>query len=434
MKRDLLDASWLPEDFSVQIASAKRTVVERSGMHGWYPYYGGFSEAFVSSAISYLRATGSDVVLDPWAGSGTTGLVAARHGISSIGIEINPIMCDFAAAKSPAVHKYSTLVNRYLDDLDQVLAVQNFELEHPSQLFDSVAGSLFQQYLAAAPDFEVGVGDSLGAALKCGSYLDPIKAFLRAVAYSVLRRNVAISAGSNPTWTKVGQKVKLDQAEFLKQIRKSASAMLSDVEAYFSERMIAHQGILNADSRHIPLATNSVDVVITSPPYLTRLDYVVSTTPELLATIGHDAVRLLRYETMGSTLIRRGKPNVRDFGSRTCDDFLTAVRGHTTKAAVSYYLKNFEQYFADAQAVLSEIWRVCRTGARGLLVVQNSYFKEVECDLGKIYVEMAESLGFGARVLRRERVRVALANVNKRSQEHSASKQYYEDVVHFWKH
>lgn len=36
------------------------------------------------------------VVLDPFAGSGTTGMVALRHGRSFIGVELNPTYCEMA--------------------------------------------------------------------------------------------------------------------------------------------------------------------------------------------------------------------------------------------------------------------------------------------------------------------------------------------------
>src|SRR4051794_18847070 len=38
-----------------------------------------------------------------------------------------------------------------------------------------------------------------------------------------------------------------------------------------------------ADSRSLPLADESADFVLTSPPYCTRIDYVVSTSFELAA-------------------------------------------------------------------------------------------------------------------------------------------------------
>ncbi|MBC6423004.1 MAG: hypothetical protein GDA43_18470 [Hormoscilla sp. SP5CHS1] len=70
------------------LASAKRSRKERMRVHAWHPYYAGYSEAFVSSAIAYLNLNSalSPLLLDPWNGSGTTGLVASRWGNSNPGI------------------------------------------------------------------------------------------------------------------------------------------------------------------------------------------------------------------------------------------------------------------------------------------------------------------------------------------------------------
>ena len=89
-----------PYNPRLSLCSAKRTAVEKTGLHGWHPYYAGYSEAFVESAIRYLRCDRNTLLLDPWAGSGTTGIVAAKTGIPSICLDINPVMATFAAAKS----------------------------------------------------------------------------------------------------------------------------------------------------------------------------------------------------------------------------------------------------------------------------------------------------------------------------------------------
>lgn len=52
----------------------------------------------------------SDVVLDPFAGSGTVGVVAYRHGREFLGFELNPEYCDMANPRVQAARKGITLV------------------------------------------------------------------------------------------------------------------------------------------------------------------------------------------------------------------------------------------------------------------------------------------------------------------------------------
>jgi site-specific DNA-methyltransferase (adenine-specific) len=44
-------------------------------------------------------ASGVDVVLDPFAGSGTALRAAKDFGIKSVGIELNPTYCEWAARR-----------------------------------------------------------------------------------------------------------------------------------------------------------------------------------------------------------------------------------------------------------------------------------------------------------------------------------------------
>src|SRR5690606_30843239 len=107
---------------------------------------------------------------------------------------------------------------------------------------------------------------------------------------------------------------------------------------------------------------------------------------------------------------------------------LDAVSSHGTKAARSYYWKNLVQYFMDMEAALRDIQRVLRGGGEALIVVQSSYFKEVEMPLGDIYVEMAGNLGYAASVAFREEVKGHMAHVNTKSSKYAKNKVYFEDV------
>ena len=116
-----------------------------------------------------------------------------------------------------------------------------------------------------------------------------------------------------------------------------------------------------------------------------------------------------------------------------CNGLLERIAEHKTKAAKSYYFKNIVQYFSDASDSLRELVRVLRLGSTALVVVQSSYFKEIEISLGDIYVEMASNLGCSARIARREVVKGHLAHVNSKSSQYVSNKIYHEDVVEITK-
>lgn len=66
------------------------------------PYAGAYLVTFPPTLIEPMVLAGSardDVVLDPFAGAGTTGVVSLRHGRSFIGIELSADYCELARCR-----------------------------------------------------------------------------------------------------------------------------------------------------------------------------------------------------------------------------------------------------------------------------------------------------------------------------------------------
>ena len=82
------------------------------------PYKGAHFATFPEELVRPCILAGSrpgDTVLDPFAGSGTTGAVAAQEGRDFIGIEINPDYCEIirqrldACCQKEATHESRTI-------------------------------------------------------------------------------------------------------------------------------------------------------------------------------------------------------------------------------------------------------------------------------------------------------------------------------------
>ena len=69
-------------------------------VHRWVPWIAGFSRQFVQDGLArHLPASGAGVVLDPFAGVGTTLIEADLAGHDAVGFEINPYAAFAARAK-----------------------------------------------------------------------------------------------------------------------------------------------------------------------------------------------------------------------------------------------------------------------------------------------------------------------------------------------
>jgi hypothetical protein len=149
-----------------------------------------------------------------------------------------------------------------------------------------------------------------------------------------------------------------------------------------------------ASSEMIPLPNSSIDLVVSSPPYCTRIDYAIATSPELAllgCSMGRD-IRSLRDRMIGTPTIANEILEAKSTWGQTCGFFLKAVETHKSKASKSYYYRYHVQYFDAIYRSLLEIDRVLAELGKCVIVVQDSYYKEIHNDLPTIFCEMADSL------------------------------------------
>jgi len=436
----------LPVRSLTDIHTSKRGECERAGVYAWHPYYAGYAEQFVADVLSVLAEPG-DLVLDPWNGSGTTTLVAQRKGFRSIGVEINPVMMLHAQAKNlcfprladgllTQAHDLVAIARQFVDEGtagpagDRERGLTEWVHDEPLTALLALRYAIRSRITdVPAPSF---VGDIIGQEAKNSRHPSKEKAFFFSALFQVLREVGRFSRGSNPTWLVPDDQVTSTPTEavfalFLEITR----SMVDDLEmAVWGADKIADYWVIVGDSKRLLLKDASVELIITSPPYCTRIDYAFSTKPELLLLGNNESgVDALRRATMGAPVIVDKSITQQEVWGPICNDFLDAVAEHASKSSQSYYLPTYLQYFRDAEQSLREIRRVLDKGGQAAIVVQSSYYKEIELPLGEIYVEMSRRLGFEAEVARRETVRQHMAHINTRSRQYVKDKVYYEDMV-----
>lgn len=414
------------------IRSAKRGKNERNGVHNWHPYYASYSENFVEDMLDYLGADESSIVLDPWMGSGTTALVCQKRGIKSLGIDINPVMVIFSKAKTRQLMELNLEQIGYdIMDTASTLKLDRGEFLNNEDTLEFVSAkdlNTLNKIQLAIDNICKNKSRSANEKL-----LDPLRAFYIAVLFRCLRYVGKFKTGKNPTWL-VNERSKVNEMDTYQLFYHYVKSMVSDLDNYFANIFRLDSAIplfIEGDSRKIDLPDSTANFIITSPPYLTRIDYAVSTKPELLF-LGykqHTDFDRVRRAIMGAPVIADKNIMVNEKWGQAICAFLNQVKEHHAKASKSYYLPIFLQYFRDAYDSLHEIKRVLKPNGYACLVVQSSYYKDVEAKLGEMYVEMAQSLHMEAEIIKRDCVRHHLANVNSKSSKYVENKIYYEDVV-----
>jgi DNA modification methylase len=423
---------------SKKLVSAKRSSSERKGIHSWHPYYAGYSEAFVTSAIEYLDIRKSHILLDPWHGSGTTALVASRYNLQTIGCDINPVMNIFSAAKNGVLLGQGRFIGKLSKEIKERVLESLSESQNDDSLVDFMSQSLskgirtlysvINSYNYPKIPFESELFNPIE---EISFFLNPFEAFFKSALFITARKLAGYKGGSNPTWVKtLENKAEYCIEDIVSEWIRAIDLMLQDLDSALIPKLNRTIHIsLSIDSRNLCIHSGSIDGIITSPPYLTRIDYAMSTRPELLIVSNASFLRSIREKTIGSTVIVNKNIKVDSIWGKTCLAVLKQVESHSSKAARSYYLPNMLQYFRDVELSLRECIRVLKPKGQALIVVQSSYFKEHEINLGQIYTEICQNLGTQSEIVNREVVRGHMAHVNTKSSLYKNGKVYYEDVV-----
>lgn len=413
---------------------AKRRPGQEKGVESWYRYYAGYTEEFAELALEAAATRSGGTVLDPWNGSGTTTSVADARGFEAIGIDINPFASLVASAKlarpADAAHVLGfarRVAALALEDRERVAA------EDPLHKWLSCpAVEVFRAIeLAVISDLASEEGGRLLRPIE--DVLPPLAAFLLLCLVRAARSFIRVRESSNPTWIRPNEGLpNVDPSDLCTQWHTMIEAMAADLNVPSIEG-VSRSRVLRGDSRSLPLGPEEVDLVLTSPPYCTRIDYVVNTSFELAALgIGPDDPEYssLRRECMGTPLSRRQtmEDALRCFPA-SVRTLVERIRRHPSKASSSYYFRTNAQYFSDALASAHELFRVIKGGGAAVLVLQSSYYKDVYIDLPSLWVDIGEEVGFAASIVRTSEVTKSLAQINRRSIAHRPQKVYREAVL-----
>jgi hypothetical protein len=190
--------------------------------------------------------------------------------------------------------------------------------------------------------------------------------------------------------------------------------------------------IVLGSSEAIPRPVGSVDLVVGSPPYCTRIDYAVATAIELaILRYGDKTFDALRRDLMGTSTVPASEVVPDRAWGRTCNRFLAQLYSHRSKASKTYYFKNHLQYFQSLYRSIQDVARILRPRGGCILVLQDSHYKEIHNNVPQIAKEMA----LESELLLRRKWRFiatrSMVRVNRRAKKYLRSRTNVEAVLCF---
>jgi len=353
--------------FPIQFTSNRAQLV-----HRWSPYIQGFSSAFVQYVIDKYRPTYKHpTILDPFAGSGTALVQAKLNGIRSSGTELNPLLQFLAETKLNSWHVSSSALLESFDRLPKNLPKSGPDFLKSDRHFNPPVLrnlELLRGAIDSLPDKN--------------HHQTRLKALMRLALASILvdasnlKRTPCLGydrkkrVADDAPWTLMRAKVL--------QIARD----LSTLQNHFPWTLDTASNIVLANAmtydHQIPF-----DLVITSPPYMNGLDYVMNYKIEM-AWLGFVAsmkqLKSIKDDMVVCDNVSRGLIN--DFASsdgKYTNDWLERIKDEIASNIArrgSYRRPDMpsivQKYFDDMYRVMRRVAKSMRAGGRFLLVVGDS--------------------------------------------------------------
>jgi len=285
--------------------------------HWIYPYKGKFHPQMIRALLNIIGLEKGDTVLDPFIGSGTTAVEAQLLGINCVGIDVSPLCVLQSKVKTESIEVLPKI------------------LEWKEEILNKVGGgSLFNLDNKALDNTIESISDE-----KVRNFYLMVK--LVAVSDNIRRKK-----------------------DFSKSFRKNVDLMILSVKDCVEvvrelSLQLGKVDIKVGDSRNLPLGDNSIDGIVTSPPYSIALDYV-SNDAHALKTLGYN-LKELREEFIGV----RGKGQIR-----------------------------IDLYNEDMKKSLEEMYRVLKPGKYAVIVIGNATYQGKEIKTVEFMIDYAEKIGF----------------------------------------
>lgn len=262
------------------IAPTNRSKVNRSGaftdnmklpLHGWFRYSAGFSGDWVEQIVSKYSASASDPVkvLDPFCGSGTSLVAAAKYGAHSVGFEAHPFIAQVARAKTDWTVNIADFVEKSATVLR--IAIAN-TTETPQSKNTLLLKCYTTQNLAAL--------EALREAYFATAGLDGNRSEDRLIWLAITAILRECSGVGTAQWQYVlPNKTKARVRDPFNAFKSRVALFASDLNLVRST-LSGTSSIIETDARN-PNCEEQFDLIITSPPYPNNYDYADATRLEM---------------------------------------------------------------------------------------------------------------------------------------------------------
>ncbi|MEO0349439.1 MAG: DNA methyltransferase [Cyanobacteria bacterium P01_A01_bin.15] len=372
-------------------------------VHNWYRFVLSFPPHLVRHYLQRFHATEKTIVLDPFAGTGTTLVEVKKQGLPAMGIEANPMAhfaCSVKVDWSPCPESLYQSAKAIAEATQNELTLLP---DLAPALSPEAAGLLFKDAISPRPLQKVLtlLRHIDYAYQQCGTQWSHSRLALANAA--VLASNLRFAPEVS-----VARKHKSD-AQVVELWLEQIKTIATDLNTLQAMSQVAQPAVVHlGDARqpHRYLAPDSVDIVITSPPYPNEKDYTRTTRLESvllgfledkagLQAVKHDLVRSNSrsvYHDDNDDRWVQNYPQILELADKI--DQRREALGKTSGFS-RLYAQATRLYFGGMTRHLTNLRHVLRPGARLAYVVgEQASYLQVHIPTGSLLAKIAQDLGY----------------------------------------
>lgn len=373
--------------------------------HSWYNFVLGYTPTFPEYMLQREKVTKTDLVVDPFVGSGTTQLVCKLNGIPSIGIDANDFMIYAASQKlnwDIDINKYKQIKDKLIVNIKKDVQKINFD---DSETVGDLAEQyrpvyMDKRYISNKPLIKIyiiknNISKFCNDAELCNIFCFALSSILVPVS------NISYGPG-------FGVKKPKDDADVVEEYIKKLNTIEKDLLSVNNQQKKTFAKSILGDSRKITsyVKENSVSIMITSPPYPGDHEYTKHSKIELI--FNKMAGDIDSFRTIKKRMLVSSTTNIyKENNARLLVEDVESIKNITDEIqrrldadnATSGYEKLYTrlvwEYFGCMKQVLEECYKALKQGGKIALLVSDSHaFKMVHIQTAEILKEIGEKIGF----------------------------------------
>lgn len=388
-----------PENFTLKLFEEEQTISELNKygtVHKWYDYLEDFPFSLIEDKIKEYKIKPNSLIVEPFAGSGTTCISANFFRCNSIGFDANPLMTFISEVKTTWDIDLTLYKKQVIKVASQFLEkIHHYDsLNFKNGFLENMPKKELNQWLSPALQKEVNLLKNLSDEIPDQKIK---KLLLLALSKSCLDASyVSFCPGTTfypfrekeEFWDLLTKKV-IQIHEDLKKVQK---------HNHYGKSTLINDTCLNA-SKYIK--SKSIDFIITSPPYPNDLEYTRQTRLEmyLLDFVKNmDEVKQIKKKMVkGSTKLIFKESSSEVFALKFKDVKIVSDKIYEQTKDKNWgfdYPRMVREYFGDMYLCLKEFYPLMKKNAHFLLVVGDQTVKGVYIPVCDILIEMAQEIGY----------------------------------------